>query len=308
MPDTAPHIARRIAPATGPELSVVVPTLNDGEYLRRTIDHLRATVPDGTELIVVDDGATDGSGDFLRSDPAGVRLLEPDGPRLGVSGARNKGASAATGDVLVFLDAHVELETGWIEKLRDAAVAPGVGAAGPCISVLGRPECRGWGMRYHDAALGIEWLPWPGVETPVAVPMLAGACIVMRRDLFEHIGGFDTGLMRWGSEDAELSLRLWMAGYEPRIVPDVVVAHLFRDRHPYAIDWAGILHNQLRVAFLHFSTARIARVVERMKRFGDFAAACALLAGSDVNERRAAIHAARQIDDDTYFARFGDIQ
>jgi GT2 family glycosyltransferase len=288
-------------------LSVVVPTLNDGAYLGSTIAHLRATVPAGTEIIVVDDGATDGSGDFLRNDPDRVRLLESTGVRLGVAGARNRGAEAANGEVLVFLDAHVELRPGWIEKLRDAALAPGVGAVGPCISVLGREECRGWGMRYRDAALGIEWLPWPGVETPETVAMLPGACIAMRRDLFEQIGGFDAGLVRWGSEDAELSLRLWMAGHELRIVPDVVISHLFRERHPYAVDWAGILHNQLRVAFLHFGPARLTRVIDRMKQFGDFAAACALLAGSDVNERRAAIRADRRIDDDFYFARFGDI-
>jgi hypothetical protein len=48
-------------------------------------------------------------------------------------------------------------------------------------------------------------------------------------------------------------------------------------------------------------------VIDRMTQFGDFAAACALLAGSDVNERRAAIRADRRIDDDFYFARFGDI-
>lgn len=290
-----------------PYFSVIVPTLNEGEYLRRTVEQLHATVPAGTELIVVDDGATDGCCDFLRPGADGVRLLESAGPRLGVSGARNKGAAVASGDVLVFLDAHVDLQAGWIEKLRDGACAPGVGAVGPGIAVLGRPECCGWGMRYRDASLGIEWLPAPAAGAPAVVPMLAGGCIAMRRALFESLGGFDTGLMRWGSEDAELSLRLWMAGHELRVVPNVVIAHLFRDRHPYAIDWAGILHNQLRLAFVHFGAARIARVVERLKRFGDFAAACALLAGSDVNQRRAAIRAARQYDDDVYFARFGDI-
>ncbi len=288
------------------EISVVIPTLNEGAYLRRTIDQLRATVPAGTELIVVDDGATDGCCDFLRAGGE-ARLLEPAGERLGVSGARNKGAAAASGEVLVFLDAHVEVQPGWIETLRDAALGPGVGAVGPGISVLGRTDCCGWGMRYRDAGLGIEWLAPPSPGSPPIVPMLAGACIVIRRDLFETVGGFDTGLLRWGSEDAELSLRLWMAGYELRIVPEVVIAHLFRERHPYAIDWAGILHNQLRLAFLHFGTERIARVVERLKPFGDFAAACALLAGSDVNERRAALRGSRQLDDDAYFARFGDI-
>jgi GT2 family glycosyltransferase len=289
-----------------PEISVIIPTLNEGDHLRRTIYQLHATVPAGTELIVIDDGATDGCCDFLRADPQGVRLLEPEGVRLGVSGARNKGASVAGGDVLMFLDAHVELPPGWAETLRDAALEPGVGAVGPCISAMGQPESRGWGMRYRDASMGIEWLPRPA-ERSAPVAMLVGCCVAMRHDLFNTVGGFDPGLMRWGSEDAELSLRLWMLGHELRILPDVVVAHLFRERHPYAVDWASILHNQLRVAFMHFSADRLSRVIERMKPFGDFAAACAMLAGSDINERRAAFQAGRKIDDVTYFARFGDI-
>jgi GT2 family glycosyltransferase len=291
-----------------PDLSVIIPTLNEGEHLRRTLYQLRATIAPGVDVIVVDDGAADGCCDFLRDGGENVRLLEFSGARLGVSGARNRGAQAAKGETLVFLDAHVELPPGWIEALRDAASAPGVGAVAPAISVLGRPECCSWGMRYRDAELAIEWLPAPKQRQPAAVPMVPGCCIAMRREVFESIGGFDPGLRQWGSEDDELCLRLWTAGYEVRIVPDVAVAHLFRPSHPYQVDWSAILHNKMRVAFVHFGPARIARVVERLKRFGDFAAACALIAGSDVSDRRGAVRAARQFDDDTYFARFGDFQ
>jgi GT2 family glycosyltransferase len=290
-----------------PDVSVVISALNEGAYLGRTVDQVALTAPAGTEVIVVDDGSTDGCCDFLRKAPSDVRLLDPGPERLGASGARNRGAAAARGDVLIFLDAHMSLPGGWIEKLRAALSAPGVGAAGPGIAVLGRPECCGWGMRYQDAGLGIEWLRAPAQAEPATVPMLGGACFAVRRNVFEELGGFDSGLRRWGSEDAELSLRLWMAGYEVRVVPDVVVGHLFREKHPYAIDWATILHNQLRLSFVHFGSARITRVVDRMKRFSDFSAACAMLAESDVNERRAAVHAQRVYDDERYFQLFGDI-
>jgi GT2 family glycosyltransferase len=300
-----------VSQAAAREVSVVIPALNEGDYLRRTVEQVRATLPPRGEIVVVDDGSADGCCDFLRAAPGGVRLLEPSPMRLGVSGARNKGAAAAAGEIVVFLDGHVDMRAGWLDSLCAAARDPSVGAVGPGIAVMGRPDCCGWGMRYHDAALGIEWLPAPpGVppgEPPPAVAMLAGACIAVRRDLFDAVGGFDEGLVRWGSEDAELSLRLWMAGYEQRIVPDVTIDHLFRERHPYAVDWAGILYNQLRVAFVHFTQERIRRVIERMKPFGDFAAACALLADSDTNLRRDEVQARRSRDDDAYFARFGDI-
>src|SRR4051794_40947419 len=81
-------------------LSVVVPALNEDVHLRRTVESLLGTVPDDTEVIVVDDGSTDGCADFLRSETPIATLLEPAqrGARLGVAQARNKGARAARGE------------------------------------------------------------------------------------------------------------------------------------------------------------------------------------------------------------------
>jgi GT2 family glycosyltransferase len=171
--------------------------------------------------------------------------------------------------------------------------------------MLGHPECCGYGMRFRDAELSVEWLPRPGGRP--LVPILPAACLAIRRDLFRRFEGFDSGLVRWGSEDAEFSLRLWTAGYDLRLVPEVTVAHLFRERHPYAIDWTAILHNMLRLALVHFGSARIARVVDRLKRYQDFANACALLADGDVGIRRSELKARRARDDDLYFNLFGDI-
>jgi GT2 family glycosyltransferase len=290
------------------ELSVIVPALNEGDNLRRTVERLYTTLPDGSEIVVVDDGSSDGCCDFLRGSDA-VRLIEPAAPgiHLGVAGARNKGAAAARGAVLLFIDAHVDVEPGWAELLSDAAREAGVGAAAPGISVLGRPECCGYGLRFRDAELGVEWLPPPTGELPQA-PLLPGACLAVRRDVFSAEGGFDPGLVRWGSEDAELSIRLWTAGYDLRLVPQVIVAHLFRERHPYAVDWTAVLHNMLRLAVVHFNADRLARVVDRLKHYRDFGPAWALLMDTDAHARRAEIKARRRRNDDDYFYRFGEIR
>jgi len=288
------------------ELSVIVPALNEGDNLRRTISGLDSTLPPASEIIVVDDGSTDGGADFLRGS-RNVRLFEPEMPgvRLGAPAARNKGAAAASGEVLIFLDAHVDVVPGWAEPLIAAARDPAVGAAAPGISVIGRPDCCGFGLRFRDAGLGVEWLPPP---TGMAeAPLLPGACLAVRRASFLRRGGFDAGLILWGSEDAELSLRLWTAGYALRVVPEVTVAHLFRDQHPYAIDWTGVLHNMLRLAVVHFSPERLTRVLDRQKHYRDFAPAWALLMDTDAITRRAAVRTRRTRDDQDYFAHFGDI-
>ena len=289
------------------EISAVVPALNEGPHLRTTVERLEETLPTGSEIVVVDDGSEDGCADFLRSTPRRVTLItQPRGAHLGVAGARNRGARAAKGVVIIFCDAHIDVPRGWTAPLLDALQPAAAGAVAPVVSVMGAPSSKGFGLRWTDAGLGVEWLPWQA-SRPHPVPLLPGCCLAIRRDIFSAVDGFDEGLVRWGSEDAELSLRLWLLGYELALVPEVDVAHLFRPSHPYAIDWTTVIHNMLRVAFAHFSSERLARVVGRMKHYEQFDAALARLAVGDAQAARARWEARRLRTDDWYFERFGEI-
>lgn len=296
------------ASSSSSELSVLVPALNEGVHLRRTVECVRDTLPGRTQVVVVDDGSDDGCADFLRRPGAAATLVErPEaGRRLGVVGARNLAASMATGETLVFLDAHMRMPAGWIDPLVEAANDPQVGAASPAIAVLGRLQSRGYGMRWTDASLSVDWLPSAG-DVPYEVPILPGACVAIRRDTFHAVGGFDGGLAQFGLDDAELSFRLWRFGYGLRLVPSVVVEHLFRERHPYPVEWGAVAHNILRVAFLHFGAKRWAAVVEAMKPHACFAAALARVTGGDAPSNREHLRRYTARSDDAYFQRFGDI-
>jgi GT2 family glycosyltransferase len=283
-------------------MSVVVASHNEGGYLRRTVQSLLASVPADGELIVVDDGSTDGSADCLVRGYGGVTILRP-AERLGAAGARNFGARHARGEVLVFSDAHIEAPLGWAASVLTVLGRPEVGAVGPAMSDMRHPTNKGYGFRWRDAALTVEWLAQQQTH-PYPVPLLGGAFIAMRRDVFLTIGGFDSGLVVWGMEDAELSLRLWTFGYECQVVPAVEVAHLFRVVHPYRVDWEGVLHNMLRVAVLHFGVERTCRLVDCLTSHRAFPRAFARLAASDVWPRRDTIRATRRYDDEWFFRRF----
>jgi GT2 family glycosyltransferase len=281
----------------------VVVSHNEGAHLRRTVHSLLATLPADGEVIVVDDGSTDGSADGLTSGYGGVTVLRPP-ERLGAARARNAGAAAAQGRVIAFSDAHVDVPLGWWEPLEAALADPAVGAAGPVIMAMGAADRKAYGFRWRDATLKIEWLGWQSAD-PHPVPMLGSGFVAMRREVFEAVGGFDPGLHLWGMEDAELSLRLWTLGYECRLVPTVEVAHLFRPAHPYPVDWETLLTNMLRVAVVHFGPERTRRVVGGLIANRAFPGAFARLAGSDTWTRRAAVRAARRYDDEWFFRRFG---
>ena len=284
-------------------LSVVLVNHNEGDLLGATLASFLSDLPDRAELIVVDDLSTDGSADTAGDIDPRIRVLRAPA-RLGVARARNFGASAATGDVLVFSDAHVEVPGDWWKPMLEALSAPGVGAVGPVVSSMDERSSRGHGFRWKDPELNVQWLSRSGDE-PYPVPFLVGCFTAMTRDIFDAVGGFDDGMDVWGSEDTEMRLRLWCLGYECRLAPGIEVAHLFRKKHPYAVAWETVLHNNLRLGVTHFKPERLERMVDPMTPNTAFAAAFAKLATGDAGTRRAQLHARRVRDDDWFFQRFG---
>ena len=284
-----------------PKISVVVISHNEGLNLRGTVENLLDTLPAGSEIVVVDDRSSDGSADFLdQVSPA--RLVRPR-RRLGVAGARNCGASQTTGRLIVFCDAHLCFPRNWHHPLVELLDDPLIGAVAPCISDREARHRRGFGLCPGGPDLEVQWLNRKGND-PYPVPLLPGACMAMRRDTFDATGGFDDGLIRYGVEDCELSLRFWLLGYELWLVPGVEVAHQFHDQIPYAVSWRTLVHNRLRMAFLHLSDSRRDRVVRALETYPAFSSALALLGRSDVTSRRAALMARRKHDDEWFFQRF----
>lgn len=283
-------------------LSVVVPTHNEGAHLRATVECLLETLPSRSEVIVIDDHSTDGSTAFDLGDGR-LRVLKPH-VRSGIAASRNLGAQHATGDVLVFCDAHVELDSGWTTALLEALEQDDVGAVGLPVSAIGVPGSTGYGFTWGDRALSVQWLGRPHAE-PFQVPLLCGCFLALRRSVFEECGGFDSGLVTWGYEDAELSLRLWTYGYQCVVLPGPPVRHLFRQRFTYDVDWHVTLHNLLRVAIVHLGRERLARVMAGVAANKAFAGALAQVVESDVWAWRTQVHERRRHDDAWFLSRFG---
>jgi GT2 family glycosyltransferase len=302
-----------------PSVSVVVIARDEGEYLARTVEQLRATTPAGTEILVIDDGSTDGSADFLGEgvSPSGcdvdaaARERLQHGPLLirsqdlGVAAARNLGASFAAGEVLIFADAHIEVSNEWWQPLIALLESdPAIGAVSPMISDVHQRHRRGCGLKFTGPELTAEWLPRRS-DAPHPAAILPGCTLAIRRRVFQDSGGFDGGMICSGGIDNELCLRLWLLGYTLWIEPRVEVIHLFRQRHPYPIRWDTVLYNRLRLAFIHFDRPRVERVIRTLRSHDCFPAALAMTVQSNISARRSAVWDERVHDVDWFFDKFG---
>jgi glycosyltransferase involved in cell wall biosynthesis len=287
-------------------ISVILPATNESVMLRRTVEQFAATLPPESEVIVIDNGSTDGCADFLSAEPRAnvqlIRSLEP----LGVAAARNRGLAQARGEIVVFADAHIDVPERWWEPIVCTLNQPQVGVVAPGIGVMGEPHHRAsCGQRIAEPNLRVEWLPWKAAE-PHPVPTLGGGFMAMRRDTLERAGAFDDGMPQWGSEDLELCVRYWLLGHEVWVVPEVTVLHYFRKRRPYGVRWHLLTHNLLRVALLHFNQSRTARVASALRNYVRFGPALAHAVESDVWQRRAELASRRVHDDDWLFEKFKD--
>jgi GT2 family glycosyltransferase len=185
-------------------------------------------------LVVVDNAGADRAVAEL----FGVRLIEP-GRNLGFAGGCNRGASEATGDVLVFVNPDTVVDPGALSRLAGTLEDRAIGIAMARLRLLDRPELLNSG----GTVLHISGLAWAGrygepAETlseleDVAAP--SGAAMAIRRDLFDELGGFTEELFMY-MEDTELGWRAHLHGLRVVVDPGADVYHQYEfGRHPAKI-------------------------------------------------------------------------
>ena len=301
------------------EYSVVLPSHSEGKYLKRTVESVLETAGDTpVEVVVVDDRSDDFSGDEVAAAYEGddrVQVIQSL-YSLGAGGARSLGADAAAGRTLVFMDSHSQMPRSWPDSLRRAQKqvrgATFFGTAlrplGPDIDagVVAPLDAHGTWLADPDMQ---ETYPEPrdNTESPYPVMSLPGGCMVVGRDLYDELGGFDLGLRPpWGQECLEICLRTWALGYEVRVIPALAIKTLYKSeaQADKRVRYSSMLYNRLRIAHLYFSRDRIERVIEAMKEDDWFHVAMAeYLCNGAVTMWQRAIAPRRHPED--IFERFG---
>jgi CTP:molybdopterin cytidylyltransferase MocA len=231
-----------------PYISVVVPVYNGGTRLCRCLDALRAADYPAREILVVDDGSTDGSAQ--RAHERGAEVLRLDS-RSGPAAARNHGAHAARGDVLLFVDSDVAVRPDTLSRVA--------------ATFRERPRVAAVFGSYDDAPAEENFFSqyknllhhFVHQRSSARAGTFWAGCGAVRAEAFAAVGGFDARrFARPSVEDIELGYRLRGGGFEIVLDPGIQAKHLKRwtlasmlraDIFSRALPWARLMLARGRV-------------------------------------------------------------
>jgi GT2 family glycosyltransferase len=214
-------------------VGVVIANWNRKELLRASLDSLARQTYRSFEVVVVDNGSTDGSSamveEMAKIFPVPLRLIA-NAVNMGFCAANNQGIFSTDAELVALLNNDAEAEPGWLQALehairqgKDIGMAASkvlvwedptrIDKCGHLIYPDGQNRGRGSGQTDHGQFNRTEEVLWPD-----------GCAAMYRRAMLEDVGGFDEDFFAY-ADDAELGLRARWAGWRCLYTPDAVVRH-----------------------------------------------------------------------------------
>jgi GT2 family glycosyltransferase len=202
-----------------PAVSILMVLYRGGVVALEALGSVAAHTTVPYEVVVVDNASPDASGAIVRMCTKGaVFVASP--TNLGFGGGMNEAARHARAPLLCLLNPDVVVGPGWLEPLLAATERPGVAAVAPVLV-------------YPDGSVqeAGSWIDSDGhthahtEPLPRTVDYASAACLVLRKEVFDELGGFDERYFPAYFEDADLGLRLQQAGWSTVVEPSVTVIH-----------------------------------------------------------------------------------
>lgn len=258
------------------ELSIVLVNWNSVDYLRECLTSIYAqTRGIDFEVIVVDNASSDGQARSLKAEFPQVTLIESD-HNLGFAGANNLGFKCSSGEHILFLNPDTKVVgpaiTAMVDQLR---LLPDAGIVGckllnsdlsiqtTCIQRF--PTISNQMLDIEALRLRLPHLRFWGIaplfanpERPTEVEVVTGACLMIKRDVFEKVGGFNQEYFMY-AEDVDLCYKVHQAGWKGYYIGDACIIHYGggSSRQREQRHWATIMQRKAVLKFFQKTRGRV---------------------------------------------------
>lgn len=258
-------------PASTKRLTVVMPFLNEGEEVGRTVRSIRETAGDSVDILVLNDDSDDGYDYEADLAGLGVTYLR-NRHRLGAALAKERGARLARTPYFMLLDAHMRFyEPGWADYVADELdrdsqrllcsksislqkdeqghVAPSSDTCSPQGAYL-----------MFLSQKNVPAIDWNNYEERLPtcaenqIPCVLGAGYATSKSYWQKIRGLE-GLVHYGCEEAYISIKAWKEGGGCYLLPRLAIGHIYRKAFPYKVHSFLYLYNYLAISELLFPTS-----------------------------------------------------
>lgn len=255
-------------PTSGNKLSIVIPFLNEGEEVANTIKSAREIAGDRIDVIVINDCSDDNYDYESELKDLSVHYVR-NRVRIGAAASKEKGVRLATTPYFLLLDAHMRFYgTEWLDRIINCLKENDRQLLCCQTKVLKKEngvvtECSDMNtfgayvlFEQQNYIPGIRWSAHrkiKGLEYN-QVPCVLGAGYAASKRYWDKIKGLQ-GLIHYGCEEAYISIKAWLEGGGCRILPDVSIGHIYRDKFPYPVVTAQMIYNYLLIVSTLFPTS-----------------------------------------------------
>ncbi len=228
--------------ASAVDLTVIIINWNSCTFLRECLESLEKNPPEFSfEVIVIDNASFDGSAEMVRREFPGVRYIQSD-ENLGFSRGNNAAAATSAGRIFLFLNPDTKILGNALATMKECLDSHQDAGILGCHILNSDGSVQTSAVQAFptilnqmlDADVLREWFPqsrlWGnaplfsrGVD-PVIVDTVSGASLMIRRDVFEQIGGFSTNYFMY-SEDVDICHKAHLAGWRTYYLPTASIIH-----------------------------------------------------------------------------------
>lgn len=250
-----------------PTISVVVLNFNGKQHLEECFKSLVALdyPADKCELMLVDNASADESVAFVRAHFPTVRIVQNE-DNLGFAAGNNRGAQAAHGDYVVFLNNDTRVDGQWLKELVAPCLADAevVCTASKMLAWDGsKVDFVSSAMNFHGFAFQPDYGARDVFDQSHPLLFACGGAMLIRRNVFLDLGGFDEDYFIY-FEDVDLGWRVWLSGYRVLFAPKAIVYHRLHatmDAFSQFRKWVLFERNALVTLIKNYDEANLSRAL-----------------------------------------------